>query len=206
MTERIFRYVVRYDGGSAPNPFGGWCSLAICKPQIRRTAKVGDWIIGLRAKRVDHVLYVMQVEERLSFAEYWNDRRFSTKRPDKSHCSDNIYRLDKQGKLVWVDNPVHDESHKEHDLGGQWVLVGREFWYFGDQSPQLPTDLVHLIHQRQGHSVHKNRKYTDIDDLKQWLWHWERGVHGKPIDGQSDLLSLMDETFSSKCCGTRKPR
>ena len=50
MKDRIFRYVVRFDSGAAPNPFGGWCSLAICKPGIRRTAGVTDWIIGLRSR------------------------------------------------------------------------------------------------------------------------------------------------------------
>lgn len=206
MTEQIFRYVVQYDGGSAPNPFGRWCSLAICKPQIRRTAKVGDWIIGLRSKSVDHVVYVMRVEERLSFADYWNGNRFASKRPDKSLCPDNIYRPDEHGQLTWVENKVHDEGHKEHDLGGQWVLVGREFWYFGDQSPQLPTELVHLIHERQAHSVHKNRKETDIAQLKQWLGYWKQGVHGKPIDRQIVQSSLIEETGLPKVCCKRNVR
>ena len=28
----IFRYIVAYDYGTAPRPYGGVCSLAICKP------------------------------------------------------------------------------------------------------------------------------------------------------------------------------
>lgn len=63
MTERIFRYVVRYDNGTAPWPFGDICSLAICKPAIRRAAQVGDWIIGFRSRRPGDVVWVMQVEE-----------------------------------------------------------------------------------------------------------------------------------------------
>src|SRR5678816_873168 len=58
MKDRIYRYIVRVDSGAAPNPFGGWCSLAICKPAIRRTAQRGDWIIGLRSHQPDHVIYV----------------------------------------------------------------------------------------------------------------------------------------------------
>ena len=42
----FFMYVVKVDSGFAPNPVGGLCTLACCKPTIRKTANVGDWIIG----------------------------------------------------------------------------------------------------------------------------------------------------------------
>ena len=38
MAARLFSYVVRYDYGFAPNPFEGCCTIATCKPQIRRAA------------------------------------------------------------------------------------------------------------------------------------------------------------------------
>jgi hypothetical protein len=194
LNSRIYRYVVAYDGGSAPNPFGGWCSLAICKPQIRKTANIGDWIIGLRSGRPDQVIYIMQIEERLSFAEYWNDARFLGKRPDKNPRSDNIYRSDEQGGLAWVENRVHDEGHTERDLGGKYVLVSKKFWYFGDQSPSLPTDLIHLVHQGRAHAVHKNRRQTDMEYLNQWLRCWKPGIYGKPIDCELDLSALVGAT------------
>lgn len=43
---KLYRYVMTYDTGLAPNPYHGYCTLALCKPQIRRTAQVGDWIMG----------------------------------------------------------------------------------------------------------------------------------------------------------------
>ena len=43
---QIYSYVLRYDDGVAPNPYGGVCTLAICKPVIRKKAQVGDWVIG----------------------------------------------------------------------------------------------------------------------------------------------------------------
>lgn len=43
---RIYSYVVRYDSGFAPNPFYGYCTLATCKPDIRRAAEVGDWLVA----------------------------------------------------------------------------------------------------------------------------------------------------------------
>jgi len=89
MTPRIFRYVVRYDSGVAPRPFDGWCSLAICKSKIRASARVGDWIIGFRTRSPGDVIYAMQVEEVLSFAEYWADKRFRNRRPGVTSTPDN---------------------------------------------------------------------------------------------------------------------
>ena len=46
MSRSLFSYVVRSDGGFAPNPFFGYCTLATCKPRIRKGALVGDWIVS----------------------------------------------------------------------------------------------------------------------------------------------------------------
>ena len=195
MKDRIYRYVVRYDAGAAPNPFGRWCSLAICKPAIRRSAQVGDWIIGLRSRQPNHVIYVMQVEEVLTFAAYWTDERFSDKRPDRCESSDNIYRLDADGDLVQVPNRVHFAHDIHRDLSGKRILVGRRFWYFGDLSPQLPTELLHLVHKRQSHSLPNGRREDDGARLLQWLEAWSCGVHGKPLDRHR----LQPDTTRSSC-------
>ncbi len=43
---KIYSYVVRYDSGFAPNPFGDYCSLATCKPRIRKSIHKDDWVVG----------------------------------------------------------------------------------------------------------------------------------------------------------------
>jgi len=43
----VFSYVVKNDGGFAPNPFHGSCTLACCKPKIRNVASAGDIVVGL---------------------------------------------------------------------------------------------------------------------------------------------------------------
>ena len=51
---------------------------------IRKTATVGDWIIGTGSKtkqRDGYLVYAMRVTEIMSFDEYWNDPRFRDKRP-----------------------------------------------------------------------------------------------------------------------------
>lgn len=63
---RLYSYIVAHDTGFAPNPFWGWCTLATCKPRIRKSAGVGDWIIGLTPKRAgNRLLYAMKVEEKI---------------------------------------------------------------------------------------------------------------------------------------------
>ena len=69
---RLFTYTIPIDDGAAPNPFAGMCSLAICKPGIRRTAQVGDWVAGLGSKNAPsgdlsgRLVYAMRVERVLS--------------------------------------------------------------------------------------------------------------------------------------------
>ena len=43
---KLFSYILARDFGFAPNPFYSICSLATCKPIIRKKAQIGDWIIG----------------------------------------------------------------------------------------------------------------------------------------------------------------
>jgi hypothetical protein len=47
----LHSYVVARDYGFAPNPFFGVCTLATCKPLIRRIAHIGDWIVGTGSKK-----------------------------------------------------------------------------------------------------------------------------------------------------------
>lgn len=79
---KLYQYVMTCDTGLAPNPYHGYCTLALCEPQIRRTAQVGDWIIGLGSVSAGlgrRLAYAMQVSETLSFEEYWDDPRFECK-------------------------------------------------------------------------------------------------------------------------------
>ncbi len=73
---RLFSYRIRYDAGSAPNPFWNSCTLAICKPCIRKAAEVGDWVVGTGstlARMGDisgKVVYTMRVSQKMTMQEY----------------------------------------------------------------------------------------------------------------------------------------
>lgn len=192
----IYRYIVRHDAGTAPNPSDGWCTLAICKPRIRKAAQVGDWVIGFRSLNLGgvrsnfgHVLYAMQVAESLSFSEYWHDRRFASRRPSRlNRTPDNFYRpvRDAYGnqRLKWVPNHVHCREALDKDTSGKCVLIARKFWYFGDQSinedKRLPEQLLCLAPTTQGHVVHKNRFPDDIERFERWIEQFPQGMTGAP--------------------------
>jgi hypothetical protein len=178
---RIYRYVVAYDGGTAPRPFDGLCSLAICKPRIRAAADVGDWIIGFRSRHPSEVLYAMQVTERLTLGDYWLDPRFSNRRPGQSAYPDNFYSPTNVDTLEQVPNHVHVPADAAKDCRGRNVLLSERFWYFGANSVPLPNELLHLVHTTQGHSVHHARRPDDVAKLRRWLETWPVGMHGQPV-------------------------
>jgi len=191
MKPRIYRYIVRHDGGSAPRPYGGVCTLAICKPMIRRTADINDWVIGLRSRSPCQVIYVMQVAESIALGEYWLKADYTNRRPGFSPIPDNIYKLSENGELEQVNNGVHDLDLMGRDVSGQYALVGTRFWYFGSNSPPLPTCLEHLAHRGVGYSVYKNRRADDTEKLEKWLATWPCGVHGRPIDATTETLDWL---------------
>ncbi|WP_375504715.1 hypothetical protein [uncultured Nostoc sp.] len=76
MRMTLFSYCLPCDNGSAPNPFWELCTLAICKPDIRRVASIGDWVVGLGSKKSpigdisNCVVYAMRVTDKMTFQEY----------------------------------------------------------------------------------------------------------------------------------------
>lgn len=44
---KLYSYIVKTDKGLAPNPFWGWCTLALCTPNhMGIKANQSDWIVG----------------------------------------------------------------------------------------------------------------------------------------------------------------
>ncbi|MCD8139188.1 MAG: hypothetical protein LUE17_05340 [Planctomycetaceae bacterium] len=189
---RLFSYVVASDSGFSPNPYHGFCTLACCKPAIRRTAKVGDWIAGLtpgsKAKRLS---YAMKVSEVLTVAQYWNDERFQAKKPTfdglpENRLGDNIYE-----PLVKGGYRQHKSMHsrksgkcgpdgkkaclcrentetKKRDLSGWNVLIATEFVYYGNQKAHpLPESLRAVMTVGRSHKC----KFDDgmLAEWNDWI-------------------------------------
>ncbi|MFN4281419.1 MAG: hypothetical protein ACK4NA_02125 [Alphaproteobacteria bacterium] len=194
----LFSYVVEHDLGFAPNPFHGFCTLACCKPEIRKKAKEGDYIIGTGATRpglLGHITYWMRVDEILTFDEYWSDRRFRYKKPYMEGTTmlrygDNIYHRS-GGKDFQQEDSFH--SHEDGSLSRgdlkrdtqktERVLIGRDFSYWGRNGILLPEHLQCLVKKGPGHKC----RFTEeqIAMFHAWLSNQrERGFKGEPAHWQ----------------------
>ena len=196
---RLYSYILKHDTGFAPNPFYGFCTLATCKPMIRKTANVGDWIIGTGSKsrnRNGYIVYAMRVTETMSFNDYWSDPRFRAKKPGqegcwKSACGDNIYWWD---PLTNGWSQVEDSYHCDYDIcrdtNTDRVLVSDDFIYWGGDGPPLPPEFggVSVLCTTQGHKC----KFLEetIREFVKWVQQFEeRELCGCPLDRDLPILS-----------------
>lgn len=197
MGTRYFSYVLVRDHGFAPNPFNSICTLATCKPNIRNSAFVGDWIFGsgsARLKRQNQLIYAMKVTNKISFNKYWTDPHFETKKPVmngslKKMYGDNIYY---SNGTNWIQADSHhslkDGSTNDYNLirdtSVDAVLISDEFYYFGTTPVIIPSNLLdHVIKKGPGH------RYVNSEAGEKLLAfisnRYSLGYHGDPTEFNS---------------------
>lgn len=185
---KLYSYVIPRDYGFAPNPFHGVCTLATCKPKIRKAVKTNDWVIGTGSKRYDlegKLVYAMQVSEVMTFDQYWNDPRFENKKPNlrgslKLRLGDNIYHHAPGGKK-WLQEDSHhsfengsinmanvrtDTNHTTN------VLIGHRFAYWGKDAIDIPARLrkFHKFDIVKSFSGHKCRFPDElVSEFAEWF-------------------------------------
>lgn len=170
---RVHTYVIATDAGSAPNYDRPFVTLAVCKPRIRKKAEIGDLVLAFAGRRVNSkephcVVWAGVVSEKMSFADYWNDRRFAGKKPDKSGHPDNFYRP-VGGRLLWVQNDVHRPEAIKRDTDGKFVLGFLPSWRFGAHGPLLPIKFgLRMVGGRRGERVSELSE-PEWKRLKMWL-------------------------------------
>ena len=154
----LYTYVIARDFGFAPNPFHGYCTLATCKPGIRKAATAGDWVLGVGGKKLGTAyrkcILLMKVSEKMSFQSYWEDERFSLKKPCRNGThvkmlGDNIYH--KNHANEWIQEDSHHSNsdgtpnvgNLQRDTGSSdQVLISKDFFYFGSEA--IPVDLASI--------------------------------------------------------------
>ena len=198
---KMYTYVIPRDYGFAPNPYLGYCTLATCKPRIRKGAQIGDWIAaygaadsGLRGKLV----VLMKVEETLTFDEYWEDVRFLKKRPTFNRgmyraYGDNIYHhVDGE----WVQEESHHSmedgsinyANLKRDTSVDRVLIATEFYYFGNNAIDIPNKFAELIGSGRNHRVIDDEKLINnfMDYIKK---KYNVGINGVPYSKQIGMFA-----------------
>ena len=198
----FYSYLVEHDYGLAPNPFGRYCTLAVCKPKIRRSKnlRLGDWIIGTGSKALEdtssmklkhHLIYAMQVSEVITMEKYWDDPRFEYKKPILNGpittiYGDNFYHKDSTG--IWIqedsahsnDNGTPNQQHLETDTGGENVLIAELFYYWGQCAPAIPEKNKEICHTGIGE---KRLSDQDGTELISWVQsNFSPGIHGDPVN------------------------
>lgn len=177
-------YVVDRDLGFAPNPFHGFCTLATCKPRVRNSAQIGDWVIGVggsRLKATGRCIFAMKVTDKITFNDYWNGEEYKDKKPVRNGSKtmllgDNIYWHD-CATNVWHQAHSHhslpdgslNEYNRDRDTQSKNVLISRHFYYFGSDAPMIPNQILHNIGFVNGIG---HRKYTiqQAAPLVDWLF------------------------------------
>lgn len=195
----IYSYKLTVDSGFAPNPFWGALTLATCKPRLRDKRSEGEWIAGWTSNTLcgdkvgeERLVYLMQITEKTSFADYFMDKRFLSKIPDQSSglhvncCGDNIYKpLVADASLcshfVQVANGNHGRDEQEYDLSSVTVLISNRFVYFGCEAIDIPDYLrprVPLGQAPFGHRTEYPERCQEFIDFVFGLA--KRSVLGRP--------------------------
>ena len=162
---KVYIYVVDRDFGFAPNPFHGYCTLATCKPDIRRVAQAEDWLIGMgggRLKATGRCIFAMRVSSKTDFNDYWSNPAYLAKRPvrngsRKMLVGDNVYHYDPASEQ-WHQADSHHSNpdgtanpeNLATDTKSNQVLISNHFFYFGRSAPIVPRAIIQAIGYENG--------------------------------------------------------
>ena len=203
---RLFSYCIPFDEGGAPNPFWDVCTLNICKPVIRRTAKKDDWIVATGSTQFgfeNKVVYAMEITETMTMQKYYEycKSQLPQKIPKwrgksyKERVGDCIYDFSYDPPNILQS--VHNEGNRKRDLGGINTLLSDHFYYFGDKPRELPPHLLKIVRQGQGHKSTANQPY--FHDFIDWILKQtdaKNTLYSEPNDRH---LFTLDSDHISKC-------
>lgn len=199
----IFTYKLDHDYGLAPNPFGGYCTLAVCKSGIRGNSnlQIGDWIVGtgsVKLQNLNHLIYAMKLEEKLTFQEYWEDERFQYKKPKLNGSlvqmyGDNFYHKDPKTDNWIQEDAAHslangvNNKHLKSDVSGEFVLISKEFYYFGNSNLKIPKSLQDICSKGRNMMWRKIPNKIKIEFVNWLTKNNTIGIHGDPINWKEHL-------------------
>jgi len=225
---RLFSYIVKYDWGAAPNPYWDYCTLVICKPRIRNSAKCGDWIVGSGSSDNPYdgkdysnkIIYAMKVTDVVELEEYNNiclgnsnyGKKLAKKIPKYSskkyaeRMGDCIYyNISYEPKKANMTPGVHGRDCIERDLSSKYALISDYFYYFGEEAIEIKEDLLPIIATTQGHRSNANKDY--VQDFIKWIDGGEFKKFKSPknptpiLEKHQDKLPKYEENkpFKSPC-------
>ncbi|CDF86792.1 hypothetical protein PKB_5482 [Pseudomonas knackmussii B13] len=124
-----------------------------------------------------------------TFTEYWKDRRFASKKPDRTVVPDNFYKPVGNGLFTWQPNLVHGPEAQDRDTGGLNVLVFDHAWRFGAFGPVMPEGF--------GLRMNFGRRGERVADLTESEWRrLETWLNAQP---QVTVEAASDRKSSPSC-------
>jgi hypothetical protein len=170
----VYRYVIVTDNGLAPCIDDGLLTLCVCKPMIRLSANVNDWIIAFGSKRTfgpeRQLVYAAKITKKCPMVDYIEIGK---------NRLDSLYEL-KDGELQHNGSSHHRKcSNQKNDLKGKYCLISENFWYFGKNALPLPDEHDDLYFSGRGYT---NRPINLIkfDNFLTFLKGFTQGVNGPP--------------------------
>ena len=116
-----------------------------------------------------------QVEEKITFDEYWSDPRFQYKKPIMNGSlvqmyGDNFYHTNSGGD-EWIQemsahSVVNKEKHLKNDTGGEFVLIARNYFYLGDNTIPIPEEFIDICKKGPG------MKYKGLEEIGSEFIKW----------------------------------
>lgn len=200
----IYVYKMVTDNGGAPCVSGGLLTLAICKPMIRKMAKLNSLVFGFGGKDYkDKLIYIAVVTGKLPKEEYYSEPEYA-QRPD---C---IYEVTNGKPKIKSNARFHKGGDQlEHDVGFRFerafVLLSTDFRYLGKKGNvdyqkrfQQVAELVNKM--KRGHRVnHSPETFAQLLALKDQIWRsFPRNFNGKPTDSDFSK-SCNDSSGSCRC-------
>ena len=204
---RLYVYKVRYDDGTAPCVEDGMLSLALCKPAIRATARVGDTLIGFAAKSMcadQRLVYAAVVTERLADGTYYREARWR----DRLDC---LYAWRGGAFHRRRISMVHDTAADlVRDLGEAPayaranVLISDNFRYYAESRPadhaRYPALARMIDRLGQGHRLnHGDRVHDELERYLAEIWS-EAQPRAMPAPARSKCAPCTPATPSTPTC------
>ena len=169
-TPSVYFYIQTSDIGINPCIYEGILSIATCKPKIRESVNIGDYIIsvigkGMKGYKFDEekdyqILWIGKVSQKPIHEEY---ARIYPNRPDTK------------------ENPYHTSEQCKIDKSSKYIIICNEFIFLGKNFISCPSEFHNLIpgypRGTQGHIKNSDKKL--VNNIHSWYESLKESGSGK---------------------------
>ncbi len=223
----LYIYRQSIDSGAAPHVSKqGILSLTICKPDIRRVAKEGDYVMAL-VSRSDNpkvvgkgedqhykMSYLFKVNEKIHMRDYlaWCTEHAKNKIPSEETGFMGDCQYD--ANLTYMPGP-HGPGERNRNLRGCFSIISHEFGAFTFQHPYTLSleDMAEIgLDPHMIERLLRKHRVVSIDNVQQHVL--DRLMLEAPVNHTTFLAAaeaaVPSATTAScgakKSCGTKKRR